>query len=90
MEIVIYALCTSDPENGYYGLSRNVETPKLGDLSNCVKHRSLSAAYAFEYQNTTIMDPSSFYVYDRPDSILDVFITPDKVMAELRNREKYR
>lgn len=90
MEIVIYALCTSDPENGYYGLSRNVETPRLGDLSNCVKHRSLSAAYAFEYQNTTIMDPSSFYVYDRPDSILDVFITPDKVMAELRNREKYR
>lgn len=81
MEVVIYALTITDPANGYYGLARFCKKPHLGVHETCVLGRSLSAAYAFEEQEKSMLSPRAFYEFDRPDSLFDVFITPNEVIS---------
>ena len=80
IEVVIYALMIYNYKNGNYGLARGSDDPRLGCHSLIVKNRSLSAAYAYEKQESMILDPLSFFgENERPDHVLDVFIDPAEV-----------
>ena len=84
MEIIVYALMTTDPEKGYYGLARHRDKPVLSVYPDTIMGRSLSAVYAYENQEKAMVRSTSFYQFDRPDHILDVFIAPNEVLNSIR------
>jgi hypothetical protein len=80
LEVIVYANMLSGSD--CYELARGADNPILGIANLVIKNRSLSAAYAYQYQTDTLTSPRSFFKLDRPDSVFDVFIEPDKVVKE--------
>lgn len=80
-EIIVYALKIRDPNTNDYRLARNSPNSALGVKDTIMRNRSMSVAYAYESQGEKILSPFSFYAEGRPDSIFDVFICPNEVLA---------
>lgn len=83
LEVIIYATMIPDKDN--YNMARGHDKPVLGIAELVIKNRSLSAAYAFEDQSKTLTSPRSFFKLDRPDSVMDVFITPKEVVERYKD-----
>jgi hypothetical protein len=86
MEVILYATMIADGHNDCYGLARNQPNRTLGVSKQTLPYRSLGAAFAFEKQNQVILDPRSFYLGDRPDSVFDVFIKPKEVVDYYKHK----
>lgn len=76
LEVIVYATMVAAP--GEHRLGRNVDSPVLGVADQIIKNRSLGPAYTYEDVYRVLTDPKSFFMLDRPDSILDVFICPQE------------
>ena len=85
LEIIIYTSMIAGKDN--YGLARGSPNPKLGVGEQLVYNRSLSAAYAYEKHNLIIPDPKSFFKLNRPSSVFDVFIAPNAVVQEHKQKQ---
>lgn len=83
-EIIIYALMVKSKSS--YAMARGSDEAVLGVSELLTKYRSLGAAMAFEDQAETITDPANFYPGQRPDSPLDVFLTPQEVVNTYRGK----
>lgn len=81
LEVIIYASMIADGNNDHFGLARGRGNAALGVAKLTIRNRSLSAAYAFEEQPKLIVDPRSFYMLDRPDSVFDAFVVPEAVVT---------
>lgn len=77
-EVVVYALMVRNAKN--YMTSRGARHPTIGTADEVTKHGSLGAALAYEGMDDTLTNPLSFYPGYRPDSPLDVFLTPQPVI----------
>lgn len=86
LEVIIYATMTISKDNS--DLARNHEQPILGIAEQIIKTRSLGAAYAYEDIYLTMTDPRSFFIEDRPDSVMDVFVAPREVVEAYKGREQ--
>jgi len=82
LEVIIYANMIASKSS--YSLSRNKPNSVLGVSKLIIKNRSLSTEYAYESQVGTLINPTSFYKLDRPDSIFDVFMCPDEVVKQYK------
>lgn len=80
LEIIIYALMTKSKDD--FGLARNAENPVLGVSDQIIKNRSLGPAYAYEEQAYGIVNASSFFYNNRPDSVFDTFLCPKEVVDD--------
>jgi hypothetical protein len=80
LEVIIYASMVSSVPDGRFGLARGSSEAGLGVANYVIQNRSLGGAYTYESQADVIMDPASFIQSDRPDTPLDVFITPKEVV----------
>lgn len=78
LEVIIYATMIHNNDN--YDLARNYPSNMLGVANSIILNRSLGAAYAYEKQVETIINPKSFFKMNRPDSVFDVFIAPFQVI----------
>lgn len=87
LEVVIYASMIADGVNDKYGLARNSPHASLGVAEMSIKNRSLSAVYGYEDQKVAILDPSSYYMLDRPDCVFDAFLCPQEVVREYKGKE---
>lgn len=87
LEVVIYASMIYNGHDDKYGLARNSPTASLGVAEMSIKNRSLSAIYAYEDQKDAILDPSNYYILDRPDCVFDAFVCPQEVVREYKNKE---
>lgn len=85
LEVIIYATMTVSKDNS--DLARHHQQPILGIAEQIIKTRSLGAAYAYEDIYLTMTDPRSFFPDDRPDSVMDVFVTPREAVESYRARE---
>lgn len=88
LEITIYASMVNNI--GEQGLNRGSPVRALGVSRNIIAGRSLSNGYAFQEQDTLIINSQSFIKGNRPDSVLDVNIDPKNVMEALRKRKRNR
>lgn len=81
LEVIVYA--NSVPYEGSFALSRGAENPQMAIADQAIKSRSLGAAYAYQHTAQTITNPRNFFRLDRPDSPMDIFVTPREVIASL-------
>jgi hypothetical protein len=84
LEVIVYAIMINPDGESGYGLARNAPRPALGVSDLTIKHRSLAAMYAYESQAEVINSPQSYFPLDRPDSPMDVFVTPREVVETYR------
>ncbi|MBB5409358.1 hypothetical protein HDG34_003299 [Paraburkholderia sp. HC6.4b] len=63
-----------------YSLPKPWTTAGLGVMSLSMKHRSLSAAMAFEHHREVLTDPVSFIHTRRMDHPFDVFLSPREIL----------
>lgn len=77
-EIIVYALMVESSTS--YAMARNAEEPVLGLAEPLTKCRSLGQAMAYQSQSTVLTNPASFFKGTRPDSPMDVFLTPKEVV----------
>jgi hypothetical protein len=84
LEVIIYASMVSEP--GVFGLSRGSDKAVMSIAARVMKNRSLSVAFAYQGQQDVILNPSSYYKLDRPDSPFDVFVMPHEVLEAERKR----
>lgn len=82
MQIVAYTMLCVDVEGRDYSLPKPWTKHSVGNLDSIVLSRSLSAAYSYEKQATTILNPLSFLLNNRMDSPMDEFFAPDKMPLE--------
>jgi len=81
LEVMIYAVMTPGVDN--YGMARNQPGAGLHVSRNVIQNRSLAPAYAYENQFGVISHPRSFFMENRPDSPIDVFMNPKEVVQHL-------
>ena len=86
LEIIVAAIMV--PQAGSYDLGRGSPDAVLGIAQMLIKNRSLSNAYAFKEQVTTITSAKSFFPEGRPDSPMDVFFAPSEVISHLDRMER--
>lgn len=79
--VVVYSSMIADGRNDNFEMARNQENSSLGVAEMTIRHRSMSAVYAYEYQASQIINPRSFYKENRPDSLFDTFICPQEVVT---------
>lgn len=84
LEVIIYASMVSKP--GAFGLSRGSNEAVMSIAARVMKNRSLSVAFAYQGQQDVILNPSSYYKLDRPDSPFDVFVMPHEVLEAEKKR----
>jgi hypothetical protein len=84
LEVIIYASMVS--KAGTYGLSRGSAEAVMSIAARVMKNRSLSVAFAYQGQQDVILNPSSYYKLDRPDSPFDVFVMPHEVLEAEKQR----
>lgn len=84
LEVIIYATMIHNNDN--YDLARKYSTNMLGVANSIILNRSLGAAYAYEKQVETIINPKSFFKMNRPDSVFDIFIAPKEVVANYQQQ----
>ena len=77
--MIIYAI-TVPKEPNNYDLARSCCDKKLGVSDRVIKGRSLSNLYAYQNQTNIIMTPEAFDAQNRPDSVYDLFITPNEAV----------
>lgn len=80
LSAIVYANMIKDGKNLEWGLARGSESPSLGVLSHLIERRSMGPLWAYQSQSNAITNPQTFFQEDRPDSILDVFISPREVI----------
>ena len=80
LSVIVYAVMVKDGANGNYDLARNSPYKSMGVAKLTTRYRSLSGAYAYNYQAETIRNPDSFFVENRPDTPLDAMIDPYNVI----------
>ena len=85
LEVIIYAIMVDKSKEFGFGMARNAENPALGISGLTITKRSLGALYAYQNQHKVIADPKSFYMKDRPDSPMDVFINPHEVVEAYKD-----
>lgn len=78
-EIIVYALMVESPTS--YAMARGAKEPVLGLAEPLTKFRSLGQAMAYQTQSATLTNPANFFKGTRPDSPMDVFLTPKQVVA---------
>lgn len=81
-EIIVYALMVESASS--YAMARNAEEPVLGVAKLLTQHRSLGNALAYESMSKVLTNPFSFFQGKRPDSPMDVFLTPREVVEEYK------
>jgi hypothetical protein len=74
LEVIVYATMIHSPNN--YDLSRHSNSPILGIASAIIRNRSISNAMGYNHIPSTLLNPSSFFKSNRPDSIFDCLIKP--------------
>lgn len=84
LAVIIYASMIADGSNDQYGLARNSPTASLGVADKTIWCRSLSPQLAYKKQHEVVIDPRSFYLLDRPDSVFDAFIDPKSVVERYK------
>ena len=84
LEIIIYANMVRGISD--FGLTRNQPNKVLNVSDNVIRNRSLGAAFAYEKQNEVMKNPRSFFKFNRPDSVFDVFITPFEVVQHYKSK----
>lgn len=84
LEVIIYS--ASIAGDGDYSLGRSNNLGRLGYSSKTIQQRSLSSAYAYQGQDKTTFDPSSFNHENRPSSYFDVAIAPEEYIQEIDDR----
>lgn len=82
LEVLIYAAMIPGKES--YDLARNHPNPVLGISDLVIKNRSMAAAYAYEDQSVSLMNPRSFFKLDRVDGPLDAMISPFEVVEHYK------
>lgn len=88
LEVITYASMISDV--GECGLNRNSRGKALGVSKSLIAGRSLSNAYAYQEQDTFLINSESFIKGNRPDSVLDVNIDPKNVIKAIREGKRVR
>ncbi len=88
LEVIIYASMIDDVDK--QGLNRHSKSRALGVSRSLIAGRSLSNAYAFQEQDTFLVNSESFIKGNRPDSVLDVNIDPKNVIKALRDGKRVR
>lgn len=79
LEVIIYANMIKDKDS--VDMARGSSAPVLGVSDNLLFNRSLGIAIGYERQSQRLLDPKSFVIGDRPDSIFDVLIDPAGVLS---------
>jgi hypothetical protein len=80
LAIVLKQAMIVSAENRDYSLPKPGMTAGLGVMSQSMKHRSLSAAMAFEHHREVLTDPVSFLHKRRMDHPFDVFLMPRETL----------
>lgn len=80
LEVIVYA--SMIPSRNNHAMARNWEGSVLGVARNIIYSRSLAPAYAFQGHVGFMLDPKSFFPHHRPDSVMDVYFTPEEVLKE--------
>lgn len=78
LEIVVYSVMVESSTS--YALSRNAKEPVLGLGNYLTYYRSMGPALAYENMDATLTDPINFFAGRRPDSPMDIFLTPKEVL----------
>lgn len=86
LEVIIYASMV--PSKNNHAMARNWENTVLGIARNTIYSRSLSCAYAFQGHSDFMLDPKSFFPHFRPDNQMDVFFSPEQVIAEFERQSR--
>lgn len=86
LEVIVYGSMIRNGADNDHGLARFSDHASMGTAKITMRSRSLSAAYAYENQADTIMNPMSFFKLNRPDSVFDVFIEPKDVVDYWKNQ----
>ena len=92
LETIIYSY-TIPGDDGNYGLSRNASSTKmLNSPGNLIKNRSLAPQFDYQRAYAACVSPESYFMGDRPDSIMDVFIKPEEAIRSNKdnpNQKRY-
>ena len=83
-EMVIYPLMVKSTTS--YEMARRIDNPVLGVAELLTKFRSMGAALAYEDQHEALANPANFFQGRRPDSPMDVFMTPHEVVAAEKHK----
>ena len=75
LSTIMTALLIRSSQN--YNLTRSWENQgRLGIAAKAIQSRSMSSALAYEDQPSLMLNPTSFFGDNRPDSVFDSFIDP--------------
>lgn len=89
VEIIVSVFMVKDLKNNNYDLARGSSDPQLASMKKVVDHRSAGSSYGYDGFTGKTVSTVLFGSENRPNSPMDIYLTPSEVMADRSRHNKY-
>jgi hypothetical protein len=79
LEVIVLGACVRNPKNYDYRIPRGNTERGLATLNNLMAYRSFSTPLSYQGHATTLMDPMSYLITNRPDHPMDHMFMPQEI-----------